>query len=480
MTSSLCYLSASDALRRFRNGSLDPVELMQALLSRAEALQGPVNATTRIYAEQALAQARAAAERYRQGTARPLEGLPVAVKEETDVAGWPNTVGSLAIDDYVPEHNHPIVDKLVEAGAILHLQTTNPEFCTLGQTWSRRWGVTRNPWNLRYTCGGSSGGSAAAVAAGLSPLATGSDMAGSTRIPAAFQGLYGYKPPFGRLPTGGGEELFAFAAEGPLARTIDDLILMQNIISGPHPASYATLPKQVLPASYPDLAGWRIAWHPTLGAEAVCPQVRANLQRALDGLRRRGAVVEQVDISWDMHRVATVLLEGIFGIFFTEYLQSLPDAAYPSLTSYVQKLWRDYRDRPASVAGAAELASELHQDMQRKVWSQGYRAFLCPTTYTTELLADLDPVASPTFPVDGKPVDSYLGWAATPPFNLLNRYPVISAPTGLAANGMPTGMQIVAQPYDDEAAFQVAWNHAQADEDGLFRHRFPQLDTLLA
>ncbi|RQO72909.1 hypothetical protein DBR44_08195 [Aquitalea sp. FJL05] len=475
MKQDLYYLSASDALRQFRNGSLSPVTLMQALLERASRQQHTINATTRILHDSAMHQAEQAAERYRLGTARPLEGIPVAVKEETDVAGWQNTVGSLAIDDYIPEHNHPIIDKLLQAGAILHLQTTNPEFCCLGQTWSRRWGVTRNPWNPRYTCSGSSGGSAAALAAGLAPLATGSDMAGSTRLPAAFQGLYGYKPPFGRLPSAAGEELFAFAAEGPLARHFDDLVLMQNILAGPHPDSYATLPYQPLPSQYADLTGWKIAWHPTLGSPALCPQVRHNLEQAVAGLRRRGAVVEQVDICWDMLEISQVLLEGIFGLFFSEYLQALPDTAYPQLSSYIQQLWRDFRGKPASVSRAAELAGRLHQDMQQKVWGQGYQAFLCPTSFTTELEADLDPTLQNSILVDGVALDSYLGWAATPPFNLLSRYPALSVPTGLAANGVPTGMQIIAPPFQDEVAFQVAYNHEQAARHGLYRQHFPPL-----
>ncbi|SCK29784.1 amidase [Vogesella sp. LIG4] len=474
MNQTLCYMSATEALRRFRNGSLSPVTLMQAVLEAAHKQQVNVNATTAIRADEAIARAREAEQRYRDGTARPLEGIPVVVKEETAVAGWPNTVGSLVLDDYVPDENHPMIDKLLDAGAILHAQATNPEFCCLGQTWSRRWGVTRNPWNLRYTCGGSSGGSAAAVAAGVAPLATGSDMGGSTRLPAAFQGLYGYKPPFGRLASGPGEELFAFAAEGPLARTFEDMVLMQNIIAGPHPASYNGMPYQPLPDRYDDLSGWKIAYHPSLGSPAVCPDVQHNLEQALEGLRGRGAVVEKVDIEWDLLALSKVLMEGIFGIYFDEYLRELPDSAYDKLTSYMQHLWRDYRGKSNSVMKSAELASSLHREMQQKVWGQGYRAFICPTTFTTEIEADMDPTQQPQLQVNGVALDSYLGWAATPPFNLLGRYPALSVPTGRAHSGVPTGMQIIAPSYQDEVAFQVAYNHSQAARHGLYRQVFPE------
>lgn len=473
MSNELIYLSASDAIRRFRAGTLSPVTLMDAVLAAADRQQSTVNATTAIFAEAARAQAKAAEQRYRDGTARPLEGVPVVVKEETDVAGWRNTVGSLLFENAVAKENHPIIDKLLDAGAILHVQATNPEFCCLGQTWSKRWGVTRNPWNLRYTCGGSSGGTAAALAAGLGPIGTGSDMAGSIRIPSSLQGLYGFKPPFGRLPCGAAQELLTFAVEGPMARTFDDLVLMQNVLVGPHPVSHSTVPAQPLPATYGDLSGWKIAYDFTLGSPAVCPDVRANMARALDGLRARGAVVEEVDLRWDLDKLNNTLLDAIFGVGMAEMLAGLPDDAYPKLTSYIQMVWDRHRNKPNSVAAAADLGNRLNRDMHAKVWSQGYQAFICPTTFTTQVRADLDPATDPTVDIDGVAIDSNLGWVATPLYNLLSRYPVLTVPTGRAASGVPTGMQIAAQPYQDEVVFQVGYNHALADNQHLYRTVFP-------
>jgi len=472
MNRELCYLSATDAIRRFRAGTLSPVELMVSVLEAAREQQGTVNAATALYEASALEQAQHAAMRYHEGTARPLEGIPVAVKDESAVAGWTVSNGSL-LKESVCDSNHPMVDRLLEAGAILHMQTTTPEFSCLGQTWSRCWGVTRNPWNLHYTCSGSSGGTAAALAAGCAPLGTGSDMAGSIRLPAAFQGLYGYKPPFGRVPTGPGDELFAFASEGPLARSFDDLVLMQNVIAGAHPASYAALPFTPLPTRYDDLSGWKIAFNATLGSPGISPAIEANLYAAIDGLRRRGAVVEQVDIDWNLEAVANTLIDGIFAIYFGEYLQSMPDSDYPHLTTYMQQLWDKYRNRSVSLTPAAVYAAKLHSNMDAKVWSRGYRAFVCPTMFSTEIAADFDPSITPRMDIEGADVDSYLGWAATPPFNLLGRYPVISVPTGFGTNSVPTGMQIVAPPYQDEIAFQVAANHAAADRLGLFTSVFP-------
>lgn len=468
----LLYLSASDALRRFQAGTLSPVALTRALLDEAKRLAPVINATTAIHESAALAAAQESEQRWRDGHARPLEGVPVAVKEETPVKGWPTTGGSLLVNE-VPTESHPMIDKLQQAGAVLHIQTTVPEFCCLGQTWTKRWGVTRNPWNTDVTCGGSSGGSGASVAAGLAPLATGSDMGGSTRIPAAFQGLYGYKPPFGRLASGPGEELFAQAAEGPLARTVEDLVRMQNVIAGPHPASYNGMPYTPLPLTYDDLTGWRIAYSRHLGSKAVQREIVENMEAAIAGLRNRGALVEEVDIGWSQPEIAHTLMEGIFAVYFGEYLEQIPVADRPRLNTYIQQQMAQYCGKKNSLMNTAELASDMHRTFHAKVWSAGYRAFLCPTTFTTALSADLDPTVTPQILIEGEPIDSYLGWACTPAFNLLNRYPALSVPTGRAANGVPTGMQVVAPPYRDEVVFQVAYNHEQAGTSRLFHSEFP-------
>ena len=479
MSEELAYLSAREARDRFAARTLSPVELAKALLDRASALHGGlVNATTAIHAEEALARAREAEARYANGTARVLEGVPVAIKEETSVAGWQRTIGSW-LHDETPTRNHPIVDKLLAAGANPHLQTTVPEFCVIGQTLSKRFGVTRNPWNPRFTCGGSSGGSGAALAAGLTPLATGSDMAGSIRIPAALQGLFGFKPPFGRLASTPGEELFSFAVEGPLARTFDDIVLMQNVIAGPHPASYVGMPFEPLPFVYPDLKGTRLALAFTTGSPAVCPDTRANLERAAEALRSRGAIVESVELKWDNAEVAEVLIEAIFGLYFNEYLEELGPEQLPKATPYLNWLIGRYRGRPNSIMKAASLATRLHEELEAKVWSRGFRALLCPTVFTTAIPADLDLTRERQVLIDGTAVDSYLGWVGTPPFNLLSRYPALAVPTGIGSNGVPTSMQIVAPPYRDAVAFEIAYHHAAAARLELYRSIFPRMDARL-
>ncbi len=448
MAQELHYRSASDSLRAFRSGQASPVELMQSLLARASDLAPALNATTAIHADAALAAARAAEARYRAGNARPLEGVPVAIKEETSVAGWRRTIGSWLWDE-TPTAHHPMVDKLLAAGAIPHVQTTVPEFCLIGQTLSRRFGVTRNPWNRAITPGGSSGGSGAALAAGMTPLATGSDMAGSIRIPAAMCGVYGFKPPFGRLASAPGEELFAFAVEGPMARSVEDLALMQNMIAGPHPSTYSGMPYTPLPETYPPIAGLRIGLAFETGSTDLCPDTRRNIERACVALEREGAIIEPVDLVWDGEELGDALIEAIFGIFLDEYLSKLPADRLGEGTVYLRWLMERYCGKRNSILKASALALGLHQELERKLWGRGVAALICPTLFTTGIAAELDLTRERQVAIGSTRVDSYLGWVGTPPFNLLSRYPALASPPGLAANGVPTSLQIVGPTFDD-------------------------------
>ncbi len=467
-----CYRSASESIRAFRAGERAPGAMMRAGRARAARRAPPRNPTTPHHPDAALAAARAAAARYRAGTARPLEGIPVAIKEETSVAGWQKTIGSFLWDE-VPTAHHPMVDKLIAAGAIPHLQTTVPEFCLIGQTLSRRFGVTRNPWNPAITPGGSSGGSGAALAAGMAPLATGSDMAGSIRIPAAMCGVYGFTPPFGRLASAPGEELLAFAVEGPMARTVEDLALMQNVIAGPHPSTYSGMPCVPLPADPAPIAGLRLGLSFTTGHTALCPDTRRNPERACAALERAGAIIEPVDLVWDGGALADALIEAIFGIFLDEYLAKLPAERLGEGTPYLRWLMDRYCGKRNSITRAAALALELHQELERKLWGRGIAALLCPTVFTTDIAADLDLAGVREVPIGETRVDSYLGWVGTPPFTLLSRYPALAAPTGLAANGVPTSLQIVGPAFDDAVTFRIAHHFARVTDAGLYQRHFP-------
>src|SRR5438874_12356608 len=199
-------------------------------------------------------------QRCRRGEERALEGVSVAVKDEFDRKGWIVTSGSVLFKDHQSKEHHPIIDKLLAAGAVLHVQTTAPEFFLVGVTWSELWGITRNPWNRTCTPGGSSGGSAASLSAGMATLAVGSDMGGSIRIPSALNGLYGAKPAYGRIASPDPSALVPHASPGPLARHARDLVLLHNVMCGPAEGCPAVVsPRLELPFDAPSKKDFRIA-----------------------------------------------------------------------------------------------------------------------------------------------------------------------------------------------------------------------------
>ena len=315
----LIYLPATKAIQSFAAREISPVELMTAVIEQAEKVEPKINAFSEVLFEQALRQAQKAEKVYHdhKGVPRPLEGLPVALKDEHFIEGMLGSEGSLLRKEHIARETHPIVERIMAAGGIVHARTTTPEFSVAGFTHSKVWGVTRNPWNLEYSPGGSSGGSAAALAAGTTILATGSDIGGSIRIPASFSGVVGYKPPYGRVPALPPFNLDHYCHDGPLARSISDCILLQNVISGPHPSDIASLkPGISLPHDYQDISGMRIALSITLGDFIVDPDVEKNTRIAAEALRQAGAVVEEVEMSWKrkaIFRAADIHYGAIFG-----------------------------------------------------------------------------------------------------------------------------------------------------------------------
>src|SRR5262249_21014084 len=250
-----------------------------------EQLQPRVNALTYTYFDRAMEQAKAAEERYirHSGQPRPLEGVTVAIKDFHPVKDEITTFGSKIYRDFRPRYSAPTVQRLLDAGAIVHCRTTTPEFAHTGITASPLWGVTRNPWNLDYTPGGSSGGAGAVLAAGMSTLADGTDGGGSIRIPASVNGVVGYKPPFGRNPLDLDHPFESILHYGPMARSVADAALMQNVMSGPHLDDICTIrEKVVLPEGSEDIRGWRIAYSMDLGFYAVDQEVRRNTLAAVE------------------------------------------------------------------------------------------------------------------------------------------------------------------------------------------------------
>jgi len=461
----LCYLSAGETLPMFESGKLSPVELMRAISARSERVEPALNAFSDTFFETALAEAERAESRYaraRRGKGtrlRPLEGLPLAIKDEVPVEGQRCTNGSLVYRDHVATETAIIAQRLLDAGAIQHARTTTPEFCCATITSSRLFGVSRNPWNRRYTPGGSSGGSAASLAGGTTLLATGSDIAGSIRIPASCCGVVGFKPPYGRVPQAPPFNLDFYCHEGPLARTVSDAALMQNAIAGPHPGDMASLkPKLRIPSTTGDIRGWRIAYSLDLGYFKVSPEIRRNTLAALDVFTALGCEVHEVKVPWTQAsaRAAWAYLVHLFGASLAELLESEADQLTPYARAFIEGSTRSSAE---DYVGSLRVAGEMYAWFGPML--QDYDVFVCPTTTKPAIAANAN-LEYESFEAKGKAMPDGLSWCMTYPFNMLSRCPVLAVPSGFGKSGVPTGIQIVGRAYEDVKVFRAGAAFEQA------------------
>jgi len=446
----LTQTSAGELSDLFRSRSASPVEALTAILGRAEAVNPSINALTLIDAEPALAAARASEARWRRGEPLSrLDGVPVSIKELVRTKGWPHTMASLLTDKTPAAEDAPAVARLREAGAIVYAQNTSPEYGFKGVTDSPLHGVTRNPWNLDLTPGGSSGGSGAAVAAGLGPLAVGTDGGGSVRIPSAFCGLVGLKATYGRIPAWPPSMHGDLANTGPMTRTTLDCALMLNEMS--RPDARDPFPAQPEEKDY------------TIG-----------LDRGVKGLKI-GLVMKFGDVYLDPEVEALVsaaakIFEGL-GAHVTPITSptSSADAGRVFVVHWFSALQRLLQVYPAEKHG--QFDPQLLQNarvgeqytVQTLVDAMVARREM--STAWNLLFTQYDLVISPTlnvlpFPVgqafpDGPDGAPNFGWSNTALFNL-TRHPAITTPAGVSANGLPAGLQIVAAHYRDDLVLQAS------------------------
>lgn len=455
--SDIAFLSATELLGAFRRLELAPAEVLEAQIAEMQTRGADVNACTELLLEEARAAAERAGDTYarcaQSGQQPPaLLGLTVATKEKHGIAGRSLESGLLAHRGRIADADHPVVQRIRGAGGIIHARTTSPEFSCATVTHSPMWGVTRNPWNLETSPGGSSGGSGAALAAGFTTLATASDIAGSTRIPAGFTGTVGYKAPFGRIP--GLPPLAAdwYRGDGPMGRSVADVALLTSVLSGRHPSDHDSWgPTGELPALGGGVEGLRIGVSVRLGDFPVATEIAANTRTVADKLAAAGAQVVEVDLPWTTaqmrrtifahfgHILGPAVARESAGARTSKYLQQfIADAAAGAAdTSLVDSLAMDARMRGELAAAMADVD-----------------VLLCPTSAVTSLRADGDYLDG--IDVDGRHLQHYWEAHMTAPFNVANGCPVLAVPSGMSGYGVPTGVQVVGHPYDEAMAFRVA------------------------
>jgi aspartyl-tRNA(Asn)/glutamyl-tRNA(Gln) amidotransferase subunit A len=465
MTDDLALASATTLSALYRSRQASPVEATKAVLAQIDALNPLLNTFCWLDPDAALASARASEERWQRGAPKSgVDGIPTTVKDLSIARGWPTRRGSLAIGPRGPWlEDSPSVARMREGGAVILGKTCVPEFGAMGLTVSPLCGVTRNPWNLAKTPGGSSGGAAASLAAGMGTLALASDASGSIRGPASFTGVFGLKTTFGSVPDYPSSYLGSKAVVGPMARTVADAALCMSVITRPDARDSYALPTPTddfVGVLERGIKGLRVAYSPTLGFGDVDPEVAAIVESGVKLLRELGAEVDLVEHVFDDPSACNLTISSagmanMFRVFgFTEADKKLISPHLVERAEFGAKITAvDYL---AAREAREALGARMRQFHER------YDLLVTTTLATPALGAE-----------EGSPVDpryrkfkgvSHFG----PAFNL-TKQPAASVPVGLTAEGLPVGMQVVGPLYGDALvmrlchAVEMARPFAQAD-----------------
>jgi amidase len=452
----LCFTPATKLAPLIRRGAVSPLALVQAVLARLERVNPRLNAYCTVAAEQALDAAKKATALARRRSARlgPLHGVPVSIKDLTPTKGIRTTWGSKIYEHHVPDADALVVARLKAAGAIVLGKTNTPEFGAGANTFNAVFGVTRNPWNPALTPGGSTGGGAVALATGLGPLAQGTDLGGSLRLPASFCGVVGFRTSPGLVPVYPAPLAWdPWSVTGPMARTVADTALMLSVIAGADaraPLSYAVKPRAFLDAvRRPSVRGLRIAWGGDLGVTAVDDEVRALTRAAADVFRRLGARLEEAHPDFSGLREIVLTSRGASMVARHEdRLAKWRDAMQENL---VKNIDHGLALTPSEIGRAERLRTDLWERV--RTFQDRYDVILTPTA----------PV--PPFPVEwrsgpkeinGRPIPTYIDWAMlTYAFTVVG-LPAISVPAGFTRDGLPVGLQIVGRWRDEAGVLRAA------------------------
>jgi aspartyl-tRNA(Asn)/glutamyl-tRNA(Gln) amidotransferase subunit A len=452
----LCHITATDLAAAIRMKKVSPVEVVNATLARIEQLNPRLNAFCLVTADAARQAAQDAERAVMRGEVLgPLHGVPVSIKDLVITQGVRTMRGSKLYERDVPTEDAPVVERLKAAGAIVLGKTTTPEFGFKGVTDSPVTGITRNPWHLERTPGGSSGGAGVAVATCMGPLAVGTDGGGSIRIPSSFCGIYGLKPHVGRVPVYPASATGDLSHAGPMTRTVRDAALMLNTIAGADDRDRFSLPTShpdYLKAVEGDIRGLRVAWSPDLGFAIVDPQVKQISAAAVEAFSELGCHVEEINPGFDN---PGELFQHFFYVNIGAMLQD-----YPGYESQID---------PQLLANITEVKGVSGQDYARSILRRSaifekirrvfaaYDVLLCPTVAVPPFEVGIE---GPT-QIAGRPVDRRAWIAMTPLFNLTGQ-PAATVPCGFTGDGLPIGLQIVGRRFAEDivlrasAAFEAA------------------------
>jgi amidase len=459
----LCFASARELAKLIRTGEVAAREVMAAHLRQIERLNPKLNAiVAKLPDWKCFALADAADRRTRTGPIGPLHGLPIAFKDLEPAVGFPFTRGSLIYKDLMAPEDSLMVERVRGAGVIPIGKTNVPEFGMGSHTYNKVYGTTRNPYDLTKSAGGSSGGAAAALAAGLLPLADGSDLGGSLRNPANFNNVVAIRPTVGLVPSGPSPMPFiGFAVKGPMARSVEDVAFFLSVMAGAHPRDPGCYPSDPPLFARPldrDFNGVRVAWCPDLGGLPLDRSVRAVLEQQRKTFEDLGCIVEEAcpDLSGADHIFLTIRLWmswNVDGVLLRTHREQLKPEA----------VWQI--ERGASVSGAAVAEAMIQHGAlleRMRQFHEKYEFMLCAVNQVPPFDAGI------TWPteIEGVAMEHYIAWMKSAYWITVTFCPAMSVPAGFTAAGLPVGIQIVGRYRDDFGVLQLGHAFEAATQFG--------------
>lgn len=460
MAQELQWMSASEMAQEIKTENLSAREVARGLIEAVERVNPKINAIIHWDPDQVLEDAQRLDDKQaREGISGPLHGVPYTIKDLTAVEGLPLTMGIRSLKDSIAPNDAPIVERMKAADGLFLGKTNTPEAGYCGKTTNHLFGATRNPWDTSLSAGGSSGGAGAAVAAGLGPLAEGSDGGGSIRVPASLNGVVGFKPSTGRIPMTALQQRFMTNLfHGPLTRTVTDAALMLDVAAGEDPRDPLSLPdpgKSYVESLNGDLSGWRIAYSPDLGYAEVDAEVAEIVANAVQHFADAGATVVEATPQWEhpneimWNGVWVPGLAGLSHVFPLEEMKDELDAELIELIRYGDKL-------TVTDFSVADAARGRFYDAYN-TFMNDYEILASPTTTVASYSVDR---FAPEY-LDGQPLrDRLLSWCLTPAFNMTTS-PTISIPCGFTSDGRPVGLQLAGRHHRDEQVLNAAFAFEQ-------------------
>jgi amidase len=459
-TDELCFKPARQLALLLKRRRISATELMRAFIARIERVNPKVNAIVTFLPEQALKAAKALDRS--KASRGPLAGLPIAYKDLVLTKRVRTTFGSLVYENHIPEHDHLIVERLGAAGAILIGKTNTPEFGAGSQTFNKVFGVTRNPYDLSKTAGGSSGGAGAAVAAGMLPFADGSDLAASLRNPGNYCNVVGFRPTPGRVPSwpaaNGWDTL---GVMGPIARTVTDCAFLFSAMAGPDPRAPTSISEPGSVFAKPlkrDFRKVRVAWSRDLGGLPMDPRISSVLNTQRKVFENLGCVVDDAEPDFlgateAFETLRAVSFLGRFGPLLKEHRNKLKETV-------IWNIEQGMKLTPEKIARAEQLRSELFHRMRR--FLERYEFLVCPVNQLPPFPADLEWPRE----IAGVKLDNYLDWMKSCYYITITSHPAISVPAGFTADDppLPVGIQIVGRYRADFSVLQLAAAFESATE----------------